>query len=291
MRIRVRLFAVQRQQLGWRDRSVDVPDAATIGDAWRALVVQYPVLAPAAESIRFARNGAYADVTEALADGDELALIPPVAGGSPESYRRIELWPEPFPDGIESRLRHEVSSVTDGAVVIFLGQTRESAGTPAPGQDAPAALDGRGALVGPVLELVYEAFEPMAQDILGTIADEAEVRFGVRRVAILHRTGGVPLEAASVLIAVASEHRAAAFDAARYIIDELKARAPIWKQERFADGTVWIGQPPRSGPKAETDVLPVHEIGLQPDIDWDRAAHLAADLEDDEVLRKMAEGR
>ena len=88
----------------------------------------------------------------------------------------------------------------------------------------------------------------MAISILGDIADEIEARFGVRRLAILHRTGEVPLGDASVCIAVAAEHRGAAFDACRYAIDELKARAPIWKQERFRDGEVWIGEPPRPGP-------------------------------------------
>ena len=85
----------------------------------------------------------------------------------------------------------------------------------------------------------------MALSVLSTIADEIEARFGVRRLAILHRTGEVPLVTASVLIAVAAEHRGAAFDACRYAIDELKARAPIWKQERFADGSVWIGRRPQ----------------------------------------------
>jgi MoaE-MoaD fusion protein len=242
--IRVRLFALQRQQLGWRERPLEVADGATVGDAWRTLVDVYPVLAPAAASIRFARNGAYAEVTDRLANGDELALIPPVAGGSDESYRRIEIWPGAFPDALVGELRRAVSSAADGAIVVFLGQTRESAGTPAPGQGPVAdGLAGQ-----PVQELSYEAFDTMALAVLATIADEIEARYGVRRLAILHRTGEVPLGEASVLIVVAAKHRAAAFDASRYAIDELKARAPIWKQERFADGQVWIGQPPRAGP-------------------------------------------
>ncbi len=235
---------MQRQQLGWRERPLEVADGATVGDAWRTLTDAYPVLAPAAASIRFARNGAYADVTDRLASGDELALIPPVAGGSEESYRRIEIWPDAFPDALVGELRRAVSSAADGAIVVFLGQTRESAGTPAPGQGPVAdALAGQ-----PVQELSYEAFDTMALAVLATIADEIEARFGVRRLAILHRTGEVPLGEASVLIVVAAKHRAAAFDASRYAIDELKARAPIWKQEQFADGQVWIGQPPRAGP-------------------------------------------
>jgi molybdopterin synthase catalytic subunit/molybdopterin converting factor small subunit len=242
--IRVRLFAMQRQQLGWRDRAVEIPDGSTVGDAWASLVANYPELTAATDSIRFARNGAYADTPERLFDGDELALIPPVAGGSSDAYRRIELWPEPFPDALLVELRRDVSSRADGAVVVFLGQTRETPGTPAMGQaSAAAGLIGR-----QVQALAYEAFETMALSILGAIADEIEARFGVRRLAILHRTGEVPLGEASVCIAAAAEHRAAAFDACRYAIDELKARAPIWKQERFVDGEVWIGEPPRSGP-------------------------------------------
>ena len=96
--------------------------------------------------------------------------------------------------------------------------------------------------------LDYEALEPMAHRILGEIADEILTRFGVARLAIVHRTGEVPLGEASVAIVACAPHRDAAFAAAAYAIDETKARAPIWKAERFADGHVWIGAPPREGP-------------------------------------------
>ena len=128
--------------------------------------------------------------------------------------------------------------------MVFLGRTRITPGTPAPGQEAEAALHaGRS-----VESLDYEAFEPMAVDVIRQIADEIEARFGVRRVAIVHRTGSVPLGEASILVVAAAPHRDAAFDAARYAIDETKARAPIWKAERFSDGHVWIGHVARSGP-------------------------------------------
>ncbi len=178
-------------------------------------------------------------------DGDELALIPPVAGGSAESYRRIELWSEPFPDGIVVELRRAVSTPADGAVVVFLGQTRE---TRRDARDRPGGGSRWITRATGSWRSTYEAFEAMALSVLDTIADEIEARFGVRRLVILHRTGEVPLETASVCIVVAAEHRGAAFDACRYAIDELKARAPIWKQERFAGGGIWIGEPPRSGP-------------------------------------------
>ena len=99
-----------------------------------------------------------------------------------------------------------------------------------------------------VVGLAYEAFEPMVLAVLEAIADEIEARFGVRRLAIVHRVGEVGVGEASVAIVVASPHRAAGFDACRYAIEELKARAPIWKEERYADGSVWVGAPARSGP-------------------------------------------
>jgi molybdopterin synthase catalytic subunit len=101
-----------------------------------------------------------------------------------------------------------------------------------------------------VESLGYEAHEPMVLAILGQIADEIAERFGVQRIAIVHRTGDVPLGEPSVAIVAVSPHRDAAFDAARYAIDETKARAPIWKAERFADGHVWVGEPAREGPTA-----------------------------------------
>ncbi|HEY8847457.1 MAG TPA: molybdenum cofactor biosynthesis protein MoaE, partial [Candidatus Limnocylindrales bacterium] len=129
-------------------------------------------------------------------------------------------------------------------VVGFLGRTRSSPGTPAPGQEAEAARHaGRS-----VDSLTYEAHETMALRVLATIADEVAQRFGVERLAIVHRTGEVPLGEVSVAVVAVAPHRDAAFQAARYGIDETKARAPIWKAERFADGHVWIGEPARSGP-------------------------------------------
>ena len=250
MRVSIRLFAMQREQLGWKQRDLEVADGATIADTWALLVRDFPALAAAAGSIRFARNGVYADPAERLSDGDELALIPPVAGGA-TPRRRIELWDAPFPDDLEAQLRATVATTADGAVVSFVGQTRETPGTPAPGEQPPAGIAGQ-----VVQGLSYEAFEPMALTVLGTIADEIAARFGVERLAIVHRTGEVPLGEPSVLIVAAAEHRGAAFDACRYAIEELKARAPIWKQERYRDGSVWVGAPARH---TAPDEPPRHE--------------------------------
>jgi MoaE-MoaD fusion protein len=245
VRIRVRLFAVQRELAGTRELPLELHEGATIEDAWRALVQLHPVLAPGRASVRFARNGAYAEPSEALADGDELAFIPPVSGG--RGRRILEIRGGPLGASILAELERRLVSPADGAVVGFIGRTRQSPGTPAPGQEAEAARHvGRS-----VESLTYEAHDEMALRVLATIADEIEARFGVDGLAIVHRTGEVPLGEASVAIVAVAPHRDAAFAAARYAIDETKARAPIWKAEQFADGHVWIGEPARVGPRED----------------------------------------
>jgi molybdopterin converting factor subunit 1 len=250
LRIHVRLFAVQRELARTREVALDLPDGADVEAAWTALVDRYPVLAPGRPSMRFARNGEYADPTTALADGDEVAMIPPVSGGAGggeragDGLRILELRETPFGAAILGELADRLAVPADGAFVGFLGRTRSTPGTPAPGQEAEAARHAGRA----VESLDYEAHEMMALAVLATIADEIHARFGVTRLAIVHRTGEVPLGQPSIAVAAAAPHRDTAFAAARYAIDETKARAPIWKAERFADGHVWIGHQARTGP-------------------------------------------
>jgi molybdopterin converting factor subunit 1 len=245
--VRVRLFALQRELAGTREMSLELADGATVETSWAAVVERHPVLAPGRPSVRFARNGEYADAATALADGDEVAFIPPVSGGAGADARPrriLELRVEPFTSAILVELGDRLATDEDGAIVGFLGRTRRSPGTPAPGQEAEAARHaGRS-----VDSLSYEAHETMALRILAEIADEVAQRFGVERLAIVHRTGEVPLGEVSIAVVAVAPHRDAAFQAARYGIDETKSRAPIWKAERFADGHVWIGEPARSGP-------------------------------------------
>jgi molybdopterin synthase catalytic subunit len=256
LRIRVRLFAMQRETAGMKEIRLEVPIGATVDDAWSAVVEVVPALAPGRTSLRFAVNGDYADPDRALADGDEVACIPPVSGGSgedapgsaarpDEACRILEVREAPFGAGLASELADRLVTDEDGGVVAFIGRTRVTPGTPAPGQEAEAARHAGREVRG----LAYEAFEPMALAVLGEIADEIEARFGVRRIAVVHRTGEVPLGDVSVLVVAVAAHRDAAFDAARYAIDEIKARAPIWKAERFTDGHVWIGHVARTGPE------------------------------------------
>ena len=232
---------------------MELPDGSDVEAAWSALVARFPVLTPGRPSVRFARNGDYAEPTTALADGDEVAMIPPVSGGAGEgradrgaaaSPRILELREAPFTAAILGELADRLAVPEDGAFVGFLGRTRSTPGTPAPGQESEAARHAGRA----VESLEYEAHESMALAVLAAIADEIAARFGVERVAIVHRTGEVPLGEPSIAVGATAPHRDLAFAAARYAIDETKARAPIWKAERFADGHVWIGHQARTGP-------------------------------------------
>src|SRR5262249_43907844 len=161
--------------------------------AWAALVDDVPRLAPGRDSVRFAINGDYADATARLADGDELACIPPVSGGAeagagPTATRILEIREQSFGREIVAQLSDRLATDEDGAIVGFLGRTRSTPGTPAPGQEAEAARHaGRG-----VEALEYEAHESMAMRVLEQIAGEIADRFGVDRVAIVHRVGVVP---------------------------------------------------------------------------------------------------
>jgi len=247
IRVRVRLFAIQRELAGTREVGLELPAGATVEDAWIAVADRHPAIAPGRASVRFARNGDYADAATTLADGDEIAFIPPVSGGSSETGRGdgrriLEIAGGPLSRTVLADLEDRLATAEDGAVVGFIGRTRVSPGTPAPGQEAEASRHaGRS-----VESLSYEAHDSMALAVLAAIADEIEARFGVVRLAIVHRTGEVPLGETSIAVVAAAPHRDAAFRAARYAIDETKARAPIWKAEQFSDGHVWIGEPART---------------------------------------------
>src|SRR5262245_18517262 len=157
---------MQRELAGTRALDVPLSAGSTIEDAWTALVERCPVLAPGRPAVRFARNGGYAPADTQLADGDEVAMIPPVSGGpapeaagpAPDSVRILELREAPFGASILAELGARLVTPEDGAVVGFLGVTRRSPGTPAPGQETEAALHA-----GRVVEsLAYEAHREMA---------------------------------------------------------------------------------------------------------------------------------
>jgi molybdopterin synthase catalytic subunit len=245
--VRVRLFAIQRELAGTREVRVTLPAGSTVEEAWGSVVGTFPLLAPGRPYVRFALNGDYAEPSAPLRDGDEVVFLPPVSGGEDAipPFRRLELTERPIDDTTLAELRAAVAHPRVGGIVTFTGVTRETPGTPAPGEEPEAARHAGS----PVLGLTYEAFERLARQVLEEIADEIGRLHGVRRLAIVHRLGEVPVGETSVAVVAAAAHRGQAFEASRYAIDELKARAPIWKSERFADGSVWIGQPARSGPE------------------------------------------
>ena len=212
MRVHVRTFASLREASV--DRSdVDLADGSDVEAAWAALAARHPGLVPHRPFVRAARNGAYAAWDELLAEGDEVAFLPPVSGGASS-------WLADGPIDVAA-LERGLAESRHGAVVTFVGRARDHAD------------DGR-----PVVELEYEAFPEMAEAVLAAIADEAAARWQAS-VAVRHRTGPVPLGEAAVAIVTAAPHREAAYEANRYVIEQIKERLPIWKRERFADGSEW----------------------------------------------------
>jgi MoaE-MoaD fusion protein len=210
MNVTVRLFAGLRERAGADQVALELPDGARVGDVLQrmdALIAGVPVV--------MAVNQEYAEPGQSLAPGDELALIPPVSGGS-VGTAHVRVTTEALAlDPLVAR----VSDPRAGAVVTFLGVTRQ------------------------VSELDYEAYAPMAEREMERIVGRAIEEHGLCAAAAEHRVGTVPLSEASVAIAASAPHRAEAFAGARQIIDEIKARAPIWKKEEGE----WVpGTPPPS---------------------------------------------
>jgi molybdopterin synthase catalytic subunit len=207
MAVTVRLFAGLRERAGWSSREVD---AATVADVWPALG-----LGEEPPGLLYAVNKEYAARDDALADGDEVALIPPVSGGA---FRLSEQ-----PLSLEAVVQ-EVASDEAGAVATFVGTTR---------------VHSRGKTV---THLEYEAYEGMAERVMAEIAEELRARYELSGVAIHHRIGRVGIGERSVVIAVSAPHRQDALAACKEAIDTLKERVPLWKKEVYASGEEWIGR-------------------------------------------------
>ena len=220
MRIRLLSFGPWRTLLPeggeWRDLS----DSASVADLLDGLRAEGRFKAEALRSAAVAVNQEYAHPTQVLADGDEVALLPPVSGGAEDHVAIVR-------EAIATEaILAAIKAGGDGAVCVFDGIVRNN-------------TRGR-----ETLHLEYEAYEEMALKQMYGLRDNAVSRFGVRDVAIVHRLGRLIVGETSVLIAVASAHRGAAFDACRWVIDTLKKTVPIWKHEQFVDGAVWSdGEP------------------------------------------------
>ncbi len=210
VRVAVKLFAALREQAGMRERELELADGAHVDDVWPALG-----LGDEPRGLVYAVNRAYAERSAPLADGDEVALIPPVSGGD---FRLSET-----PLSLETVVA-EVASDDAGAIATFVGTTR-------------ARSRGRD-----VVRLEYEAYEGMAESEMERIATVLRERHDVLGVAIHHRVGRVEIGETSVVIAVSAAHRGAALEACREAIDTLKQTVPLWKKELYVGGEEWIGQ-------------------------------------------------
>ena len=208
MAVRVRLFAGLRERAGWRERELE--DVGRVRDIWPKLD-----LGPEPDGLLYAVNKEYAGGDHELADGDEVALIPPVSGGSFRlSSEALSL------DAVVDEVRTDQA----GAIATFVGTTR---------------VESRGRTV---LHLDYEAYEEMAEQVMAQIAAELSDRYELCAIAIHHRTGRVEIGDASVVIAVSAPHRQDALAACKDAIDRLKEEVPLWMKEAYEGGEEWIGR-------------------------------------------------
>jgi MoaE-MoaD fusion protein len=214
MQVTVLVFGVLKEMLTAESPTLDLPAGSTVETLLTTLLPSQTKLRP---PLAVAVNQHYANRDHRLQEGDEVALLPPVSGGS------VSLTRDPIDT---AAITAAIKEGEDGAVVTFDGIVRNN-------------TRGRRTLY-----LVYEAYESMALAQLEKLAEESIANHGVRQVAIVHRLGKLEVGETSVLIVVASAHRAQAFEACRWLIDTLKKTVPIWKKEHFEDGAVWAdGEP------------------------------------------------
>jgi len=218
IKVNALLFGQARELVGQETMELELEAPATVESAFSLLKSRDPRLARMERSLLFAVNEEYADRSRVLADGDRLAVLPPVSGGA-GSADIFEITREPIDiAGLRARLLEGDS----GAVVIFDGVARNN-------------TKGR-----PTLYLEYEGYTEMALNMLDQIGREAHDQWPINRIGIIHRLGRIEITESSVVIIVTSAHRRVAFEACHYAIDRLKKIVPIWKKEYFEDGAVWV---------------------------------------------------
>jgi molybdopterin synthase catalytic subunit/molybdopterin converting factor small subunit len=208
VKVTVRLFAGLRERAGWSRR--ELIDVTRVGDVWEKLE-----LGAEPPGLLYAVNREYAAGDRELADGDEVALIPPVSGGA---FRLSDA-----PLSLDAAV-DEVRADEAGAIATFIGTTRVHS------RDRT------------VRHLDYEAYEGMAEQVMSRIATELKERYDILDIAIHHRTGRVDIGEASVVIAVSAKHRQDALAACKDAIDTLKEQVPLWKKEVYEGGEEWIGR-------------------------------------------------
>lgn len=218
MKIHLLLFGSLRESIGESRLEVDLPDGSTLADLRSWLAERSELVEKLGERLAASINMEVADLSDALEDGDEVAFLPPVAGGD-GSARRCTI-SETALD--EAEVAARVEGPDAGGVVSFVGRVRDHA---------------RGHSIE---HLEYEAYPAMAEREMEKIVDEAAEKWPGTRVAIAHRVGRLEIGDAAVVVVAASAHRGEAFDACRFAIDTLKVTVPIWKREVATDGAYWV---------------------------------------------------
>jgi molybdopterin synthase catalytic subunit len=216
MKITVLAFATASQVLGGRELDLELPEGSRLADLHRVLVEEYPDLSPLWPRMAIAVNGVLAQPDSPIPPNAEVALLPPVSGGSSPRTPRARIVDGPIDVG---SVLSEVSATSCGAVVTFIGTVR----------DHHRGLQ--------VAKIFYDAYRPMALATLQSIADDLDERSPEIRTRIVHRLGEVPAGETSIVIAVASPHRGAAYKASREALERIKREVPIWKEEHYADGS------------------------------------------------------
>jgi molybdopterin synthase catalytic subunit len=224
VKVTVLFFAALREAAGASRRDVEIADGATLQDLRDQLVRETPALAPGLTRFPALVEGRVRPLGEALREGDEIAWIPPVAGGK-EAGAVVQVTLTREPIDIE-KVRRSVEWPGAGAVVLFVGTVRDHEG-----ERQVEALE-------------YEAYERVAEERLRALAEEALAEWPAARIAVAHRLGRLALGEPSVAVAVATAHRAEAFDCCRSLMERLKASVPVWKRSFGPEGAVWVeGKP------------------------------------------------
>lgn len=228
MQVRVLFFGQLKEICGKAEEGLELPEPAVLGDVFAHYAGLFPRLKAMASSVVLARNHEFASPATPIAANDEVALLPPVSGGSDGHIFALTRAPIDVRD-LENRILQGI----DGAIVTFHGVVRNN-------------TKGR-----ETLRLEYECYEEMALPMMASIGRDIAATFAISRIAIVHRLGVLEIGEASVVVIAAAPHRRPAFDAALEGINRLKRLVPVWKKEFFADGEVWVdGEWDESAPRA-----------------------------------------
>jgi molybdopterin synthase catalytic subunit len=215
-----------REIAGTGSHEADFPEGTDLAAVFHAYATRFPRFQEMSRSIVVARNQEFADLATKIAEGDEIAFLPPVSGGTAQDPLELQdgaIYCALTRHTIDSRaLIAKLLSGAEGAVITFEGTVRNH-------------TKGR-----PTRYLDYECYEAMALKLMGQIAREIAAAYPILRIAMVHRLGRLLIGETSVAIIVTAPHRRAAFDAAHEGINRLKKIVPIWKKEHFADGEVWV---------------------------------------------------